>query len=871
MPLPVVSDFLSNLETSGLVDTTKLSKWKTKIGDSAATSQDLAKDLIRRKWLTLWQAKMLLSGSTSFKLGSYTLTERVDRTEMGDRYHAVHQQLSRDVSIQHLPLSRCDAASKEIIYEHGRKLANLDHPNLVHVYDIDEENDRVYLVSEASCGKSIADSRSGRQLPAESMQVANLIQQLLSAVRYANGLGVVHGGINSSNVIIADSGKVKLRGLTRDSVHNALNRDSACTPEKDIQAVKKIGIELLASLNPAPASDLVAICNSISGDGAAGLQSLEQWIFDHTEPELDDTVEAVIACEEIYTAPHHVPVESASAVAAKSAPKSRQKETEEESGNFIVNLARKNPVAVLLSAAILCLVMVGGTVGGATVLLSGGSKAPEELASADKPRNVGDHKTRMKQALDPNANRKAIAALFGEEVPDDVPEEKASRKKKKSDSAQKDSSRKSSREKSKVTKDPAEDAQTVALVEKSSKERKKKSDGKKSTSKKKTDSKKTDSKEPESKEPEARKPESKKPEGEASEKKKEPEVKSLPEFVAAPPAKSQQKFLKPGADPFARYPASVDIPEATDTKKVSLGKLILEEKQLLAAELLSSPSVGKRSPVFSMKRSADDNQQWDISWNAKRGDPIVVAKLKKSPGDLTFQWLPAAAENPSANYLRNCRMKLFTTSKSHWMSLRKPFRIKGFKVGKDSLDVSVESEIPWLPSPGSITAQCSLIRMKVPPNSGRRPTLSPAEITKRSPARLYFSQNKSRYLWVEISASISKKVKLNANVFAQPNPNDRPQRMRTRADIAAMRGGLVQLMQATEQRSKSKGVSQQAKRELEKNVIQLKGLAESADYYHKISQNLVGIDIPVTVIYSLNNQHRIVLGTTSKDANVSLK
>ena len=81
----------------------------------------------------------------------------------------------------------------------------------------------------------------------------------------------------------------------------------------------------------------------------------------------------------------------------------------------------------------------------------------------------------------------------------------------------------------------------------------------------------------------------------------------------------------------------------------------------------------------------------------------------------------------------------------------------------------------------------------------------------------------------------------------------------------------MQLMQATEQRSKSKGVSQQAKRELEKNVSQLKGLAESADYYHKISQNLVGIDIPVTVIYSLNNQHRIVLGTTSKDANVSLK
>jgi len=81
----------------------------------------------------------------------------------------------------------------------------------------------------------------------------------------------------------------------------------------------------------------------------------------------------------------------------------------------------------------------------------------------------------------------------------------------------------------------------------------------------------------------------------------------------------------------------------------------------------------------------------------------------------------------------------------------------------------------------------------------------------------------------------------------------------------------VQLVQATEQRSKTKGLSQQAKRDLEKNANKLKGLAESADYYHKISQNLVGVDIPVTLIYSLNNQHRIVLGTTSKSANVSVK
>jgi len=72
--------FLQGLSKSSVLDQSALDEWMAKISPDADAT-NLAKDLVAKKLLTSWQAKMLLKGASKLTMGNFLLTNRIAKSD----------------------------------------------------------------------------------------------------------------------------------------------------------------------------------------------------------------------------------------------------------------------------------------------------------------------------------------------------------------------------------------------------------------------------------------------------------------------------------------------------------------------------------------------------------------------------------------------------------------------------------------------------------------------------------------------------------------------------------------------------------------------------------------------------------------------
>jgi len=238
------SDFIAGLKKSRLVESERLSEF-LKLAENDSP-QEMAKRLIREELATKWQAKYLLSGRTRLDIGSYRLLERIQRSEFGDRFLAVHKSLARKVDLQVLPGSLTkDKSSCEKFIQKASLAAKLDHPNLAHVYDIDQEGGRYFMVTEHIEGDSLSDVD---KTSLTESQIAGIVNQAVEGIRYAHQHDVVHGCIGQSDLLWIGNESIKIQHIPLSPLRQQ-NSDSKenPTPVDDFVAIAKIGNELLGS------------------------------------------------------------------------------------------------------------------------------------------------------------------------------------------------------------------------------------------------------------------------------------------------------------------------------------------------------------------------------------------------------------------------------------------------------------------------------------------------------------------------------------------------------------------------------------------------------------------------------------------------
>lgn len=228
MAIPACNVVMSKLKVDTLIDLVRRSELVDKDQLSRALAEleqrrgkeacddpeQVSRALLDAKLLTRWQCNKLLEGrSRGFFLGNYKLLDHLGTGGMSAVYLAEHIHMQRRVAIKVLPKHRVnDSSYLARFYREARAVAALDHPNIVHAYDVDNEGDTHYLVMEFVQGLDLQQMVK-RQGALGYEAAADYIRQAAEGLAHAHRMGLIHRDIKPANLLVDTEGTVKVLDL----------------------------------------------------------------------------------------------------------------------------------------------------------------------------------------------------------------------------------------------------------------------------------------------------------------------------------------------------------------------------------------------------------------------------------------------------------------------------------------------------------------------------------------------------------------------------------------------------------------------------------------------------------------------------------
>ncbi len=142
-------------------------------------------------------------------VGRFRVMSRLGQGGMGIVYRAKDSVLGREVALKVLPQEVMrDAGRRRRFLKEARLAAAINHPNLVAIYDVGEEAERIYLAMELVDGQPLRDKLASG--PMELGEVLRIGAEMARGVARAHAAGIVHRDLKPENVMVASDGTVKI-------------------------------------------------------------------------------------------------------------------------------------------------------------------------------------------------------------------------------------------------------------------------------------------------------------------------------------------------------------------------------------------------------------------------------------------------------------------------------------------------------------------------------------------------------------------------------------------------------------------------------------------------------------------------------------
>ena len=164
---------------------------------------------------------------TGTVVGRLRVVARLGAGGMGEVWRAEDPKLQRTVAVKRVSVRGSgDRAEAARLLREGQRLSALNHPNIASVYDVLEQDDEIFLVMEYVEGQTL---RVRLHQPIHLNQFFDIAIQCADALTAAHERGILHSDVKPENVMITESGQVKLLdfGVARRLAGGGANNSAA--------------------------------------------------------------------------------------------------------------------------------------------------------------------------------------------------------------------------------------------------------------------------------------------------------------------------------------------------------------------------------------------------------------------------------------------------------------------------------------------------------------------------------------------------------------------------------------------------------------------------------------------------------------------
>ena len=170
-------------------------------------------------------------------LGPYSVAAKIGEGGMGEVYRARDTKLDRDVALKVLPQAFTDDPDRLARFEREAKvLASLNHPNIGHIYGLEEAEGQKALVLELVEGPTLADRIKQGPIPID--EALPIAKQIAEALEAAHEQGIIHRDLKPANIKVKDDGTVKVLdfGLAKAFQPDASDVSASMSPTISLTA-----------------------------------------------------------------------------------------------------------------------------------------------------------------------------------------------------------------------------------------------------------------------------------------------------------------------------------------------------------------------------------------------------------------------------------------------------------------------------------------------------------------------------------------------------------------------------------------------------------------------------------------------------------
>lgn len=222
------------------------------------------------------------AGALPARIGRYQVLERLGKGAMGVVYGARDEVMDRVVAVKVLMADlEAEPDTRTRFYREAQAAGRLLHPNIITIFDIGEDQGRIYIVMELLKGQTLA---AFLRQPVSLEQKIDLMVQTCEGLAAAHASGVVHRDVKPGNLFVLHDGTLKIldfgvarlatstitaSGLiigTPDYMSPEQARGAEIDPRSDVFSAAAVFYHILSGRKPFAGRDLPAVLRKVQSE-----------------------------------------------------------------------------------------------------------------------------------------------------------------------------------------------------------------------------------------------------------------------------------------------------------------------------------------------------------------------------------------------------------------------------------------------------------------------------------------------------------------------------------------------------------------------------------------------------------------------------